>query len=56
MSNFFIDIAVTILLRLLASGKIPSGYVKALLKVRDALNAAFPPDQGVKPSAHVEIV
>ena len=42
--NFFIDIGVTVILRLLADGKIPSKYVKGLKKLRDALNLAFPSD------------
>lgn len=45
MSNFFIDIGITVLLRLLADGRIPRGYVKGLTKLRDALNIAFPPDR-----------
>lgn len=53
--NFFIDIGITVILRLLSDGKIPSKYVKPLLKVRDALNLAFPPDTN-QPAAHVEIV
>ncbi len=55
MSNFFIDIGITVLLRLLSDGKIPAKYVKALLKLRDALNLAFPPDSK-EPAAHIEIV
>lgn len=42
--DFFIDIGITVLLRLLAGRKIPKGYVKALTKLRDALNIAFPVD------------
>jgi hypothetical protein len=55
MSNFFIDIGITVLLRLLSDGKIPSKYVKALTKLRDALNLAFPPDSN-QPAAHIKIV
>ena len=54
MTNFFIDIGITVILRLLSDGKIPSKYMKALIKLRDALNTAFPPDGGV--ASHVEIV
>jgi hypothetical protein len=54
--NFFIDIGAAVILRLVASGKIPSAYVKVLLKVRDALNLAFPPDANGQPAPHVEIV
>lgn len=52
MTNFFIDIGITVILRLLSDGKIPAKYVKALTKLRDALNMAFP----VGESATVEIV
>ncbi len=56
--NFFIDIAVAVLLRLVASGKIPKAYVKALIKLRDALNLAFPltTDGSVQPAKHIQIV
>lgn len=40
--EYFIDIGITVILRLLSTGKIPKVYVKGLLKVRDALNVAFP--------------
>jgi len=54
-SSFFIDIGVTVLLRLLSDGKIPAKYVRGLTKLRDALNLAFPPDS-TTPAAHIEIV
>lgn len=54
--DFFIDIGITVLLRLLSTAKIPKGYVKALLKLRDSLNMAFPPELVDKPSAKVKIV
>jgi len=53
MSNFLIDIGITVILRLLADGKVPKGYVKALKKLRDALNLAFPPDGS---GSNVEVV
>lgn len=53
--NFFIDIGITVILRLLADGKIPKGYVKALKKLRDALNLAFPADDA-NHTSNVEIV
>ena len=53
--NFFIPIALSILLELLKSGKIPASAVKGLLKLRDALNLVFPPDSK-EPAAHVQIV
>jgi len=53
--SFFIPIALSILFELLKSGKIPAGAVKGLLKLRDALNMAFPPESNA-PSARVEIV
>jgi len=53
--NFFIPIALSILFELLKSGKIPAGAVKGLLKLRDALNMAFPPDSE-KPASNVKIV
>ena len=53
--NFFIDIGITVILRLLNDGKIPSKYIKGLIKLRDALNLAFPPDAKA-PAAHLEIV
>lgn len=56
MNNFFIDIGVTVLLRLLSDGKIPAKYVKALVKLRNALNDAFPPELEDKPAAHIKIV
>lgn len=40
--NFFIDIGITVILRLLSDGTIPKKYVKGLIKLRDALNLAFP--------------
>lgn len=55
MTNFFVDIGITVLLRLLADGKIPAKYVKGLTKLRDALNLAFPPDGG-DTADHIEIV
>ncbi len=57
--NFFIPIALSILLELLKSGKIPASAVKGLKKLRDALNLAFPPDgeqQGGGVGTHIEIV
>lgn len=54
--NFFIDIGVTVILRLLSDGKIPAKYVKALIKVRDALNLAFPPELNGKAADGVQIV
>lgn len=42
MVDFFVDIGITVLLRLLSTKKIPAGYVKGLTKLRDALNIAFP--------------
>ena len=56
MTNFFIDIGITVLLRLLSDGKIPAKYVKALIKLRDSLNLAFPPEMGAKPAEEIEIV
>lgn len=47
MTDFFIDIGITVLLRLLATKKIPKGYVKGLTKLRDALNIALPVDEEV---------
>jgi len=40
--NFFIDIGITVILRVLSTAHIPKGYVKGLVKLRDALNLAFP--------------
>jgi hypothetical protein len=51
--NFFIPIALSILLALIQSGKIPASAVKGLLKLRDALNLAFP--SGTTPAAHIQI-
>ncbi len=45
MTNFFIDIGITVILRLLADGQIPAKYIKGLLKLRDALNLTFPPEE-----------
>ena len=56
MTDFFIDIGVTVLLRLLSTRKIPKGYVKALLKLRDSLNLAFPPELVDQPAANIKIV
>ncbi len=53
--NFFVDIGIAVILRLLADGRIPKGHVKGLKKLRDALNLAFPPDSE-QPAAHVQIV
>jgi len=53
--DFFIDIGIAVILRLLSNGKIPKAYVKGLLKLRDALNMAFPPDSE-KPASNVKIV
>ncbi len=53
--NYFIPIALSILLALIQSGKIPASAVKGILKLRDALNLAFPPDSK-EPAAHIEIV
>lgn len=55
MTNFFIDIGITVILRLLSDGKIPAKYVKALLKVRDALNLAFPAELNGAPAHGIEI-
>lgn len=55
MTNFFLDIGITIILRLLSDGKIPAKYVKALLKVRDALNLVFPPELNGKAAPGVQI-
>ncbi len=52
--NYFIPIALSILLALIQSGKIPASAVKGLLKLRDALNLAFPPDSN-QPAAHITI-
>ncbi len=52
--NYFIPIAISILLALIQSGKIPASAVKGILKLRDALNLAFPPDSN-QPAAHIEI-
>lgn len=54
MSSFFVDIGITVLLRLISDGKIPKKYVKGLAKLRDALNLAFPADGSN--AAHIEIV
>lgn len=54
MTNFFIPIAISILLALIASKKIPASAVKGILKLRDALNTAFPPDS-TTPAAHISI-
>jgi len=43
MTNFFIPIALSILLALVQSGKIPASAVKGIIKLRDVLNLAFPP-------------
>jgi hypothetical protein len=56
MTNFFVDIGITVILRLLSDGKIPAKYVKALIKVRDALNLAFPPELGNKAGDGIQIV
>ncbi len=53
--NYFIDIGIALILRTLSEGKIPKAYVKAFLKVRDALNLAFPPDSD-KPASSIKIV
>lgn len=56
MDSFFIDIGITIILRLLSGAKIPKGYVKALLKLRDALNLAFPPERTGRPADNIKII
>lgn len=56
MTNFFIDIGITVILRLLQDGKIPAKYVKGLTKVRDALNLAFPAELNGKAAPNIEIV
>lgn len=55
MTNFFIDIGITVILRLLSDGKVPAKYVKALLKVRDALNLTFPPELKGGAASGIEI-
>ena len=47
MTDFFIDIGITVLLRLVSDKKIPKKYVKALQKLRNALNLALPEDGSV---------
>lgn len=46
MTDFFINIGITIILQLLSTKKIPESYVRGLIKTRDALNLAFPPNLG----------
>lgn len=53
-SSFWINVGMAVLLQLLSDGQIPQKYVKGLKKLRDALNAAFPPDQD-EPAAHIQI-
>lgn len=43
--DFFIDIGMAVLFRLLADKRIPAKYLKGLTKLRDALNIALPPGQ-----------
>lgn len=57
-SDFFIDIGITVILRVLSTKKIPSGYVKAFVKLRDALNLVFPnsgPSSSI-PAKNVDVV
>lgn len=54
MTNFWIDIALSVLFALIKGGKIPAGYVKGLTKLRDALNMAFPPGSTAA-APHIEI-
>ena len=56
MTDFFIDIGITVLLRLLSDRKIPAKYVKALIKLRDRLNLVFPPEDGENPAKNVKII
>lgn len=53
--NFFVDIGIAVILRLLSDGRIPAGYVRGLKKLRDALNMAFPADSD-QPAASIKIV
>lgn len=39
---FFIDIGLAVLFALIQGRKIPTQYVRGLVKLRDALNAAIP--------------
>lgn len=55
MSDFFIDIGITVLLRLLSDGRIPAKYVAGIIKLRDSLNFAFPVELKGKPAKHVKI-
>jgi hypothetical protein len=55
-AEFFIDIGVTVILRLLSTKKIPKGYLKALTKLRDALLLVFPVELGVEPAKGVKVV
>ena len=55
MSDFFIDIGIAVLLRLLADGKIPARYHRAMIKLRDKLNLAFPPELGIEPSEGIKL-
>lgn len=40
--EFFIDIGITVLLRLISDRKIPKKFVAGLIKVRNELLLAFP--------------
>lgn len=42
--NYFINIGITVLLDLLSEGIIPKKYVAGLVKLRNALNLALPPE------------
>lgn len=44
MTDFFVDMGIAVLLRLISTSKIPRSYVAALVKLRDKLNLAFPPE------------
>lgn len=57
-AEFFIDIGITVILAVLRKKKIPKDYVKGLVKLRDALNLAFPNEgtESTKPATNVQVV
>lgn len=54
--GFWIDIGITVILSVLRTKKIPAGYVRAFIKLRDALNAVFPAELNGDVATGVQIV
>lgn len=55
-ANFFIDIGISVILAVLRTRHIPAGYVKAFVKLRDALNLAFPVELEGQPAKEFTVV